>query len=74
LGISTARATIILIRSLIIRSFSKNIKTVMEIFDTLNTTLAGINFQLIFQLVCLALVVISGPVVIFLLAAKGGDL
>ncbi|MDX1976776.1 MAG: photosystem II reaction center protein Ycf12 [Pseudanabaenaceae cyanobacterium bins.68] len=46
----------------------------MEIFDTLNSTLAGINFQLIFQLVCLALVVISGPIVIFLLAAKGGDL
>jgi hypothetical protein len=32
------------------------------------------DFQVIFQLVCLALVVIAGPVVVFLLAARGGDL
>ncbi len=32
------------------------------------------DFQVIFQLTCLALIVISGPVVVFLLAARGGDL
>jgi hypothetical protein len=32
------------------------------------------DFQVIFQLVCLALVVIVGPVVVFLLAVRGGDL
>jgi hypothetical protein len=32
------------------------------------------DFQVIFQLTCLALVVISGPAVVFLLAARGGDL
>jgi hypothetical protein len=32
------------------------------------------DFQVIFQLTCLALVVIAGPVVVFLLAARGGDL
>jgi hypothetical protein len=46
----------------------------MEFLDSLSTFLVAINFKLIFQLTCLALVVISGPVVIFLLAARGGDL
>ncbi len=46
----------------------------MEFLDGAITFLAGVNFKLIFQLTCLALVVISGPVVIFLLAARGGDL
>ncbi|MEI6428035.1 MAG: photosystem II reaction center protein Ycf12/Psb30 [Pseudanabaenaceae cyanobacterium] len=36
--------------------------------------LSSINFELIFQLTCLALIVISGPVIIFLLAARGGDM
>lgn len=36
--------------------------------------LSSINFELIAQLTMLALVVIAGPVVIFLLAARGGDL
>jgi Mn2+/Fe2+ NRAMP family transporter len=35
---------------------------------------SGINFQLIIQVALLAAVVISGPIVIFLLALKGGDL
>ncbi len=42
--------------------------------EFLTSTLSGINFQLIFQLTCLALIVISGPVIIFLLSAGGGDL
>ncbi|NJK60046.1 MAG: photosystem II reaction center protein Ycf12 [Oscillatoriales cyanobacterium SM2_1_8] len=46
----------------------------MEILDSLGSVLGNINYELIFQLVCLALIVLSGPVVIFLLAARGGDL
>ncbi len=34
----------------------------------------GINFELIAQLTMLAMIVISGPVIVFLLAARGGDL
>lgn len=36
--------------------------------------LGNINFTVIFQLLCVALIMISGPVVIFLLALRGGDL
>ncbi len=32
------------------------------------------DFQVIFQLICLALIVVSGPVVVFLLVVRGGDL
>jgi hypothetical protein len=46
----------------------------MEFLDSITTFLAGINYKLIFQLTCLALSVISGPVVIFLLSARGGDM
>lgn len=35
---------------------------------------SSINFTVIFQLTCVALIMISGPVVIFLLALRGGDL
>ncbi|MDY7013458.1 MAG: photosystem II reaction center protein Ycf12 [Cyanobacteriota bacterium] len=34
----------------------------------------GINWEAIFQLTFVALIMISGPVVIFLLAVRGGDL
>jgi hypothetical protein len=34
----------------------------------------SINFELIAQLTMLAMIVISGPVIVFLLAARGGDL
>ncbi|MDJ0649833.1 MAG: photosystem II reaction center protein Ycf12 [Xenococcaceae cyanobacterium MO_188.B19] len=34
----------------------------------------NIDFNVIFQLTCVALIMISGPVVIFLLALRGGDL
>ncbi len=36
--------------------------------------LSGIDFVLIGQLTMLALVVIAGPAVVFLLALRGGDL
>jgi hypothetical protein len=32
------------------------------------------DFQVIFQLTCLALIVVAGPLVVFLLVARGGDL
>jgi hypothetical protein len=35
---------------------------------------SGIDFNVIFQLTCVALIMLSGPIVIFLLAARGGDL
>ncbi len=39
------------------------------------TGLAGnVNFEAIAQLTFVALIMIAGPVVIFLLAARGGDL
>jgi Photosystem II complex subunit Ycf12 len=42
------------------------------------TNIAGgassINFEAIVQLTCLALIVLAGPVVIFVLAFRGGDL
>lgn len=34
----------------------------------------GINFELVAQLTMLAMIVISGPIIVFLLAARGGDL
>ncbi|NUN66192.1 photosystem II reaction center protein Ycf12 [Pseudanabaena biceps] len=42
--------------------------------DFVTSLLSSVNFQLIFQLTCLALIVISGPVIIFLLSAGGGDM
>ncbi len=36
--------------------------------------LSSINFELIAQLTLLAAIVVAGPVVIFLLAFRGGDL
>ena len=36
--------------------------------------LSSINFLVIAQLTVLAMVVISGPVIVFLLVARGGDL
>ncbi|MEL6250191.1 MAG: photosystem II reaction center protein Ycf12 [Cyanobacteria bacterium J06554_6] len=36
--------------------------------------LSNINFVLIAQLTVLAMVVISGPVIVFLLSLRGGDL
>jgi Photosystem II complex subunit Ycf12 len=46
----------------------------MDFLSGITDTISAINFKLIFQLICLALVVLSGPVVIFLLSARGGDM
>jgi hypothetical protein len=46
----------------------------MEIFDSVTGFLSTINFEVIFQLTCLGLIVISGPIVIAFLAFKGGDM
>jgi Photosystem II complex subunit Ycf12 len=42
--------------------------------DFLTNFLGGINFEAIVQLTCLALIVLAGPAVIFVLALRGGDL
>ena len=42
--------------------------------DSLGNTLGNINFEAIAQLTMLALIVIAGPAVIFVLAFRGGDL
>ncbi|HEY9888703.1 MAG TPA: photosystem II reaction center protein Ycf12 [Candidatus Obscuribacterales bacterium] len=42
--------------------------------EFITNLLGGINFELIAQLTMLAMIVISGPVIVFLLAARGGDL
>ena len=46
----------------------------MDFVTNIFSALGGINFTVIFQLLCVALIMISGPVVIFLLALRGGDL
>ena len=46
----------------------------MDFVTNLFSVFGNINFTVVFQLTCLALVLISGPVVIFLLALRGGDL
>ncbi|MEM8831380.1 MAG: photosystem II reaction center protein Ycf12 [Cyanobacteria bacterium P01_G01_bin.19] len=42
--------------------------------DFITNLFGSIDFTVIFQLLCVALIMISGPVVIFLLALRGGDL
>ncbi len=44
------------------------------IFSGLASFVGGINFEVIFQLISLALIVLAGPVVVVLLAFRGGDL
>lgn len=34
----------------------------------------GVNFEVIFQLLSLGLILIAGPIVVFILAFRGGDL
>ncbi|MGK7894270.1 MAG: photosystem II reaction center protein Ycf12 [Xenococcus sp. (in: cyanobacteria)] len=46
----------------------------MDLMAGIFSSLGNINFNVIFQLTCVALIMISGPVVIFLLALRGGDL
>lgn len=45
-----------------------------ELMDLLTDLVSGVNWIVVLQLASLALVVISGPLVIFLLAARGGDM
>jgi len=42
--------------------------------DALTSLLGNLNYEVIFQLTFVALIMISGPIVIFLLAVRGGDL
>ena len=42
--------------------------------DFITNLFSSIDFNVVFQLTCVALIMISGPVVIFLLALRGGDL
>ena len=42
--------------------------------EFVSSVLGGINFELIAQRTMLALVVVAGPVIVFLLVARGGDL
>ncbi|MBE9142100.1 MULTISPECIES: photosystem II reaction center protein Ycf12/Psb30 [Planktothrix] len=42
--------------------------------DAITSFLGNINFELIAQLTMLGLIVVAGPVVIVLLAFRGGDL
>ncbi|WP_421659000.1 photosystem II reaction center protein Ycf12/Psb30 [Leptothermofonsia sp. ETS-13] len=46
----------------------------MDFLNSLLNVFGEINFEAIAQLTMLAAIVIAGPVVIFLLAARGGDL
>lgn len=46
---------------------------VAGIFDFLNV-FSTVNWEVIFQLTMLAMIVIAGPVVVFLLAFRGGNL
>lgn len=46
----------------------------MDFVTSLFNGLSGINFEAIAQLTMLALIVIAGPAVIFVLAFRGGDL
>jgi hypothetical protein len=42
--------------------------------DFLTSLVGGINWEVIAQLTMLALIVVAGPAVIFVLAFRGGDL
>ncbi|MGJ3252976.1 MAG: photosystem II reaction center protein Ycf12/Psb30 [Elainellaceae cyanobacterium] len=42
--------------------------------DFLTNVITGINWEAIVQLTLVSMIMISGPVVIFLLAVRGGDL
>ena len=46
----------------------------MDFITNIFSVFGNINFTVIFQLLSVTLIMISGPVVIFLLALRGGDL
>lgn len=43
-------------------------------FSNVTDAVASLNYTVIFQLFFVALIMLSGPIVIFLLAFRGGDL
>lgn len=47
---------------------------VTDALNSFGSLFFSINWEAIFQLTFVALIMLSGPVVIFLLAARGGDL
>ncbi len=42
--------------------------------EAIGSVLGGINWEAIAQLTLVAMIMLSGPIVIFVLAARGGDL
>lgn len=46
----------------------------MDILNSFSTAFTSINWEVIVQLTMIGLIIIAGPAVIFLLAARGGDL
>ena len=46
----------------------------MDFLTNIFSVFGNIDFTVVFQLLSVALILISGPVVIFLLALRGGDL
>jgi hypothetical protein len=46
----------------------------MDFLTDITGIFSSIDFKVIFQLTCLALIVIAGPVVVFILANRGGDM
>ncbi len=42
--------------------------------DAIINILSNLDYEVIFQLTFVTLILISGPIVIFLLAVRGGDL
>ena len=46
----------------------------MDFLTNLLGPVTGLNWEVIFNLVFVSLIMISGPVVVFLLAFRGGDI
>ena len=46
----------------------------MDFLSSFSSSLGGINWEVITQLTFVALIMLAGPVVIFVLAFRGGDL
>lgn len=42
--------------------------------DFLTSFLTNVNYEVVFQLTFVSLILIAGPVVIFLVALRGGDM
>ncbi len=46
----------------------------MSLMELSINTMAAINFEVIFQLTMLAMIVLAGPIIVGLLVLRGGDL